>query len=110
MSMTPPSSPPRGSSVRAVLEAARAKIARPECWTKGRYSNNDGSGPYCAVGAAIEAHTELNPGGNVWPLVHNALRDAAGETCVELWNDESSRTHVDVLALFDRALSALGGE
>lgn len=35
------------------------------------------------------------------------LEEIAGTGCLTIWNDESSRTKQDVLALFDRAIEIL---
>lgn len=98
------------SAVVAVLEAARAKIERPESWCKGSEAVDECGAPiwagderacrWCAFGA-IKA-CDLN-GLDLWDIVDfldkaNGIGGSLGR-----WNDAA--THAEVLAAFDRALT-----
>lgn len=99
-------------TTRETLEAARATIADPERWVQGqeRWANTDGSYRHCALGAlrlvvkpkmlervAVEdLLAEVTPD----PPAKFSLRAPAQK--VAFFND--TRTHADVLELFDRAI------
>jgi hypothetical protein len=100
------------TTTREILIAARAKIERPECWTKGKYARDkDGESVtpnsrsavcWCAIGA-----------------VHAAYPSDAERTLIRLswfvptkggistYNDYPETTHADILALYDRAIASL---
>lgn len=101
-------------TVAEVLRKARAKIEKPESWT--RYTRaRDRSGvcvdpcderavSFCSFGA-IEA---VAPRQLVRTLCFIALERALSgtrERDPRDWQDEAETSHADVLALFDRAIA-----
>ncbi len=109
-------------TTREILIAARKKIERPECWTKGAYArradgtyvgdsgiNEDGfisadAVCFCALGACRAVSGSLT---DESPAARQ-IRDALGGRQYDLsaFNDAPTTTHADVLALFDRAIAA----
>ena len=105
------------TTIREILIAARAKIERPEAWTRGAAART-GSGKslppekasrgqcWCAAGAAWSivgcqtdaSHTAINC---LSELVHEEFNIG-----VASYNDAPTTTHADILALFDRAIAA----
>lgn len=102
-----------------VLRAARAKIEKAENWTQGAYAR-DAAGSFVYVGET-EAHSFCSLGAcrtvvfdkhgdrdedvyerAKWALKRELLRD--GDQEIADFNDTHS--HVEVLALFDRAIAA----
>lgn len=99
-------------TVKEVLIAARAKIADPANWTQGMLARDASGIPvevcssraacWCAVGAVAEsAPYELTN------TTVEFLNKAAGMQ-IETFND--THTHAEVLAKFDEAIAAQGGE
>lgn len=95
-----------------LLTRARARIEKPEAWTKGaiaRTSDDERTlarDPqatcWCALGAiAAERGGEVHH--PAWQAVQQQL--PAGES-IGSFNDHPDTTHADVLALFDRAIAA----
>ena len=106
-----------------LLVRAKAKIERPEHWTKGMYARTDtrdqcvpGSSraeQWCAVGALHAMAVEMGESSfrskelflaeraleNCLPK--NALRDA-----VTTYNDSEQTTHADIMELYDCAIKA----
>ena len=96
-----------------ILKAARAKITKPERWTKGEIARN-------AAGKEVSPRSKEAV---CWCAL-GALQAAAGKKCsfIEIddlayeltprwtWiakvNDHKDTTHADILALFDRAIAA----
>ena len=98
------------AEVVEVLRAARAKIERPECWTKRALARDALGHPirpeqdeafcYCTLGAicsvngyqadAIDFLRDFVPG----------KKRSLGD-----FNDDPRTTHADILALFDRAIA-----
>lgn len=99
-------------SVKEVLVRARARIDTPEKWGKGYEAC--GLTPGCmteCVGIALDraaastfSYSE-DPG---WNLAREMFRDAAGLSddagSIIDWNDDPDRTHVEVMAVFDKAI------
>lgn len=94
------------------LRRAKAKIATPETWTKEDYAKDadgmftDARSPkatcWCSMGAIQTVCSEED-----WTRITRALRiGGLGSTWVDEFNDASSTTHADVLAMFDRAIAA----
>lgn len=81
--------------VSEVLRAARGRIDTPDKWCQGNYA--DGDGRLCALGALM---VDTNPP-EALRLLYRAA-DAAGSTVASI-ND--TRTHADVLALYDAAIA-----
>lgn len=94
------------------LKAARALIDTPEKWHQGWYESE--SGCLCTLGALAKA--VLGKTDNVrWcePELSTAQRALEAELPkywkargVATFNDSPRRTHADIMALFDRAISA----
>ena len=90
---------------RDVLIAARAIIADPAMWYQGDWSASgkiyDADEPCCAKTAIFRAGPIA--------LACDAIRCAARATpdCVSLnlFNDEPTTTHADIMAVFDRAIA-----
>lgn len=92
-----------------LLKAARARIERPEAWTRGTAARDpDGLGVrarskdavcWCAAGAVVAVS---GLGAHKRPM--ELLRAEAG-TLVSDFND--TRTHAEVLDLFDRTIARL---
>ena len=82
------------------LIAAKALIATPEKWGKGKYKHD---GRRCALIA-------IDHGGAGY-AGHMALREALpGDfACILAFNDHPDTTHADIMALFDRAIAAAVG-
>ena len=100
-------------STIAVLNRARMLIADERHWCRGAFARSWANIPmwphsffarrFCAVGALKRAAGELLlPTQNAYL----ALEAQAGRR-VEGWNDEPTRTHSEVLALFDAAIHGL---
>jgi hypothetical protein len=93
-------------SLKSDLIAAKALIDTPEKWRK--HSFGEGSGPFCAMGAARKV------AGDIYEARFDAMRLALmaklpwGYTSVSRWNDRKARTHGQVMKLFDRAIAAAG--
>lgn len=93
-----------------VLRRARARIEKPENWTKGalaRYATGErtvesaapGVTCWCALGALDWAE----PVG--WFRVYGRVCEAIGGPDLPRWNDAPERTHAEVLDAFDRAIA-----
>jgi hypothetical protein len=88
-----------------ILKSARAKIANPEDWGKGRRGLDRPRETYCAA-EAIEttSHSAERM------RAYRALSCAAG-TDIDLniteWNDAPERTHAEVIAAFNLAIATL---
>ena len=95
-----------------ILRAAKARIATPERWTRGRMARDeDGNGvqsvsehacAWCSIGA-VEAETGASTSALVRAL--RALNRAIDNKPIDDWNDAPGRTHAEVLAAFDRAIA-----
>ncbi len=104
--------PEKPKTVKAVLVAARAILAKRGAWTQGEFRNAD-STKFCAVGACRQAAgywPGLNP--RAFDLSFAAHRALAGVLSkgwvrdgVTGFNDAQSRKG-PVLALFTRAIKA----
>src|SRR5207249_2880523 len=92
------------------LRAGRAVIADEAHWTKGSLAV-DAEGfavnfrdpkacQWCVTGAMCKV------GGPAWLDACTALRDLVSQATLPTWNDLTTTTHADVLALFDRAIAA----
>lgn len=104
----------------AALRTGRARLARFGAWTQGEAARDvlgdptqaRGAECWCAAGAMLgtgdgesEALAALGHA-----LTGRTLRDDEAMCVLAEWNDESARTHADVLALYDRAIAAVGAE
>lgn len=94
------------ATVKENLIAAKALIDTPQKWKKNGWGSN---GCYCALGALMRASNA-----HVLRIVDRsnpdtkALLSAVPEPfeSVVAYNDHSSTTHADIMALFDRAIAA----
>lgn len=103
------------TTVKDVLIAARAKISDPARWTRGSsaktkhgsltYSKDSAAVCWCAAGAVVSAVEDSNS-----PEADAALRSLriSMNGPIPLFND--THTHAEVLAKFDEAIAAQGGE
>jgi len=84
-----------------ILKSARAKIANPEDWGKGRRGLDRPRETYCAA-EAIEttSHSAERM------RAYRALGYASGINITE-WNDAPERTHAEVIAAFNLAIATL---
>lgn len=97
-------------SVRENLIAAKALIDTPEKWGREEYTPNPGC--FCVIGALCEAMA-LSP---ATIEAESAEARALALALPEGWerngwylpnfNDDPTTTHVDIMALFDRAIAA----
>lgn len=98
-------------SVLEILVEARASIANPATWTRGCYARNrygarvsplsDEAVSFCSIGAldrALRSNTALGD------PVMRALRAGSGVLDISAFND--GRTHAEVIAVFDAAITA----
>lgn len=104
-----------------VLITARAILASPSSWTKGEAARTENDLPtwvddlqatrFCVVGAIRRAIFVLYGS----PTQHRITAQVLGALgfnepdCMD-WNDDPDRTHAEVLALFDAAISTLAEE
>jgi hypothetical protein len=90
------------------LRRARAKIERPECWTKGEYAKdtdgrkvgvrNPSAHCWCALGALMATGCTVETAGYLLrPHLPTEYRNA--------WSFNDRATHADILALYDRAIA-----
>ena len=102
-----------------ILRAARAKIDRPECWTKDIFAKSRHGAliqmtqdsrlltarKYCAE-AAVWAVTgdDINLAKVALEKLRQCLR--GGWAIIYDYNDSTETTHADILALYDRAIAA----
>ena len=98
-------------TVLQLLRKARRRIAKPECWcqhTIERYAN-DGTVAYCALGALKTKDTALQLEAEVLleASIPRSFRPGEGNVnrSVAQYNDRPTRTHEQVLALYDRAIN-----
>lgn len=96
-----------------VLRAARAKIDTPEKWVKGHYAATAGGecrcnlsqrsagdvARHCSVGALSSI-----PGGPHNEAIRVLALSVPGDRGLSSWQDDASRTHPEVLKVFDDAI------
>ena len=105
--------------------AARALIAHPANWIQGKYAatnNGDQVLPkdkeatcFCATGAIRRANLSTDNGSDEYlrRVFHNnvftpsMLRGIEIRRILVSWNDETDRTHAEVLAAFDMVIDKL---
>lgn len=99
-----------------VLVRARNLIDDPKDWC-GDAGSSVTRGPRCAVHAIIHAY--VGPGAVSRPSVlDESLRgfgdvignDGAAVPPIVRWNDDTRRTHAEVIAAFDKAIAATAPE
>jgi hypothetical protein len=87
-----------------ILKAARAKIADPKDWGKGRRRESRPLHTCCAAEAIEEVSLDLLERERAF----RALKNAAGiDADIIGWNDHLERTHSEVRAAFDLAIATL---
>lgn len=101
---------------RRIIERARALIATPQTWTQGEFARDANGQPvnwrspdavqFCLWGALNRAAYEMtgNKRQSIPLADHAAAALRNGRTSLSGVNDRG--THIDVLRLFDRYLSA----
>jgi hypothetical protein len=100
------------SAAADTLRLAKAQIAEPDMWCKGRYAIGTRC---CAMGALYRAMSRTPPSpmrDDAERALYLAAAEARGlflvplgtEHDVTVYNDRPSTTHADVLAMFDRAI------
>jgi hypothetical protein len=89
-----------------ILKTARARVATPEMWGKGR-RNKDRPMETCCLAEAFDT----SPTGTEYSRAIRAIHNAAGldDTWGSLisWNDADERTHDEILAAFNLAIATL---
>lgn len=108
-------------TVKEVLIAARAKIADPANWTQGSFAKDiDGCQVWpwdedatclCAMGAiavSVGGYDQHSIDSVFATPYFDALSEVMGAGDVVQFND--THTHAEVLAKFDEAIAAQGGE
>lgn len=90
-------------SLRDQLTAAQNLIRDPDHWTQGVYY--DGPTCFCIAGAIREVRPQ-HPY-PLFDLLAKQIGDRPGEAEGQIicWNDDSIRTHTEVMELFDRAIA-----
>jgi hypothetical protein len=103
-------------STAELLKAARAKIEKPENWTKGTNARDANGNPtaayspaavcFCAIGAihSITMPRTL-PNLDARTAMVRALMHFHPNCFVSDFNDAPTTTHANVLALFDEAIA-----
>lgn len=97
-----------------ILRAARAKIEKPEAWAKGGFAcdargyavgaRNPLAICFCSIGA-IRRVTASFAEELAARDVLSEIVEAIGMYGLAEWNDAPERTHAEVLAAFDKAIS-----
>ncbi len=97
-----------------LLKAARARIERPEAWTQGSWArdadghrcaeNAPGAVRWCSLGA-IQGPRQVV--GDAEAALKDTLVDRGSSVAVSTFNDDPTRTHAEVLDLFDRTIARL---
>jgi hypothetical protein len=89
-----------------ILKVARARVATPEMWGKGR-RNKDRPMDTCCLAEAFDT----SPTGPEYRRAIRAMHHAIGvdDLWGELiaWNDAPERTHDEILAAFNLAIATL---
>lgn len=98
-------------NIKEILIAARAKIERPENWTKGVFARDPQGRDvaptsktavcWCTIGAI----TATGVGYDDEALASNYLRREIDTHDKSIWKFNDTSTHAEVLAMFDRAIS-----
>ena len=96
-------------TVKENLIAAKALIADPAKWTKGKYI--DGEGCMCAAGAVRQVTGEKfgEAESCLDRVVCEAFYEEFGFDIIEDFNDDPETTHADIMVLFQRAIDAQDG-
>lgn len=107
-------------AVLDLLRAARERISVPEGWTQGHIARTADGGRcmamdpeaamWCALGAVRRADASMPPPHSDTRLQRatESLRNTiGGDRMISDWNDKLSRTHAEVLDLFDRTIARL---
>lgn len=99
-----------------LLIAARKKIERPECWTKGQLArdmygeqvpmSDVAACCWCGYGAIWSEAREWS---RALPEAEEALDMACGSH-FPTWQDAPERTHAEVMKVFDIAIEKTRGE
>lgn len=104
----------REDAVTEVLRRLRTHLTTPDWWSKKRPRRSEivhdalmsEADTYCAVRSGVDAY------GMVFGIevsLNVVCCDMGGVGNFRFWVDEPNRTHADVLALLDRAISDEGG-
>ena len=90
-----------------VLRDAKALIADPDHWIKGKNTVlNDGQICRCSAGAIRSAAIHQSDGPVSSQPAYFAMWAATGGPRLTAWNDHPETTHADVMAAFDRAIES----
>jgi hypothetical protein len=98
-------------TVRENLIAAKALIDTPEKWGKGDGMSQP-VGCHCAESACAAVASDFNKRERLWTALGLALpgdwkrKFEKEEVSTHHFNDHPDTTHADIMALFDRAISA----
>jgi hypothetical protein len=95
-------------TLRDDLIAAKALIDTPEKWCKGSYHNSGAHDAHCVIGAAraIAPYYAGNRQQLLLEAIAGSLPPRRRAKYLWQWNDAPSRSHSEVMALFDRAIAA----
>lgn len=107
------------TTVYDVLVKAREVITKPEHWIKGMTCANEALIPvditreaaycFCSIGAIDRALYLLDGTFRLNDVLLDSAFDALAKSVkvdsIALWNDDSCRTHEEVLAAFDDAIA-----
>lgn len=98
-----------------VLKKAREILSDPARWTKKTYARTDDGTPvlvsdplavkFCTVGACYKAAAELGLPPKTPDALYTVINEEPGFGGVASFNDQTDRTHADVLGLFDKAIT-----
>lgn len=89
-------------TIKSTLIAARKLIEKPELWIKDHGAMRGPGGEICrCTGYAIIAAA---PEGHAGPALRAFQRANRLRREIYQWNDDPKRTHIDVMAAFDKAI------
>jgi len=96
-----------------ILRKARAVIEKPENWTKGDFARDAKLRPisalstdaqcFCTWGAIIRVSENAPQMNNAADALYRHLNHPMD---LDVFNDDETTTHAEVLSLFDRAIAA----
>lgn len=87
-------------TTRQVLEAAKARIDKPQKWSGKNAYSKDGKRVCAVVAIAISADSPIKGA-----VARNRVRKLIPDTDCTLAEFNDSHTHAEVMALFDRAIA-----
>lgn len=96
-----------------ILKEAREEHSNSEMWTKGSRNFTRNEGPVCIYGmiwrvARLNRELQDEAVGVIYTVLCGNPFPAA--PLLSNWNDDPSRTHADILAVYDAAIAKLESE